>query len=161
MMKRVDPTLLYTAFSGRVISFLVADGLSYPQAWQLTLDSFAGLIDKWHEFPVSPSEAELEIFASVLNVLDNFLWRKQHGLEINLPDVSLPDDEFSDKRKILLEAIAELPSAMRTAYALSRCGRLNIRNIAKLTGEETCDIVRHISRAKEKLARKVKDLKYV
>ena len=160
-MKRVDQAQLYTAVSSRVISFLVADGLSYPQAWQLTLDSFAGLIYKGHEFPVSPSEAELEIFASVLNGLDNFLWRKHHGLDVSLPDVSLPDDEFSDKRKIFLDALAELPSAMRTVYALSRCGRLNIRNIAKLTGEDTADIVRHISRAKEKLARKVKDLKYV
>lgn len=160
-MNKVDPAQLYTEYSCRVISFLVADGLSYPEAWQLTLDSFAGMIEKWHEFPVTPGKEELEIFAFVLNELENFRWGKQHGLPRKLPAVVLPEDEFSQKRNAMLEAMAELPGTMRTVYALSRCGRLNIRSIAALTGGESGQIMQRISRAKEKLARKMKDFKYV
>lgn len=88
-------------------------------------------------------------------------WGEIEGEDTDLPDSGQPDPQDDvieeERRRILREAIAELPDQMRQCMQLRILADLKQREIAELMGIKTGTVKAHLSQARKKLKTKLED----
>ena len=155
----------YCELAGKLTNYLIAGGMDYASACDITQESFIRLWKKRETINEHGSVSGF-IFAVAKNLkIDRYRRNKfivfQEKLN-NESDGSTEQPENEDDliylRKRLNQALNTLPENLREAYTLFQIAGRSIKEIARLTGTSESNVKVRIHRAKEKLSILLQDL---
>ena len=157
---------LYHELAPKLTNYLVASGMDYASACDITQECFIRLWKK-RETIEDNNYISCFIFAVAKNLkIDRYRRNKfivfQEELN-NESDGSTEQPENEDDliylRKRLSQALNTLPESLREAYTLFQIAGQNIKEIARITGTSESNVKVRIHRAKEKLSILLQDLR--
>jgi RNA polymerase sigma-70 factor (ECF subfamily) len=146
-------------------NWLVATGSSYPQACDLTQETFLKIWNKRDDLLDDEAALSGLVFTIAKNLRKNYFRDNQKIVFTDtLPDdsqISLPEPSQSDRTYLnrrIQSAIATLPLLLREAYTLYQIAELSVAEIARETKATESLVKVRIHRAKLKLREQLKDL---
>jgi RNA polymerase sigma-70 factor (ECF subfamily) len=156
----------YCELAGKVTNYLIARGMEYASACDITQESFIRLWKKRERMNECDSISGF-IFAVAKNLQIDYYRRNkfltfQNNLKnesYNIIELPVSKDDLSYLRNRLNQALSELPENLRDTYTLFQIAGLSIKEIAKITGASESNVKVRIYRAKEKLSILLQDLR--
>ncbi|MBO5940256.1 MAG: RNA polymerase sigma factor [Kiritimatiellae bacterium] len=162
----MDIEKLYNTHASRLTNWLIATGSSYPQACDLTQETFLKLWNVRNTLIDDEHALSGLVFTIAKNLRKNdFRDNQKIVLTGNIPEdsqISLPEPSLSDHTYIhhrIQSAIKSLPHLLREAYTLFQIAELSIAEIARETQATESLVKVRIHRAKMKLRETLADLK--
>ena len=155
----------YCELAGKLTNYLIANGMDYASACDITQESFIRLWKKRETINEHGSVSGF-IFAVAKNLqIDHYRRNKFISFQGNLKsescgfiEHSVSDDDLSYLRRRLSKALNELSESQRDAYTLFQIAGRSIKEIAQITGASESNVKVRIHRAREKLSILLQDL---
>ena len=155
----------YSELAGKLTNYLIAGGMDYASACDITQESFIRLWKKRETLYEQDSVSGF-IFAVAKNLqIDHYRRNKYITFQGDLKNESrdiverpVSEEDLSYLRRRLSQAFRELPESQREAYMLFQIADRSIREIARITGTSESNVKVRIHRAKEKLTVLLQDL---
>ena len=155
----------YNDLAGKLINYLIAGGMDYASACDITQDSFIRLWKKREAMSENDSISGF-IFAVAKNLQIDWYRRNRFiDFQEKIADeccgaVEPPthEDDLTYLRSRLQLALSELSESQREAYTLFQIAGRSIKEIARITGTTEANVKVRIHRAKEKLTLLLQDL---
>ena len=155
----------YNELAPKLTNYLVAGGLDYASACDITQEAFIRLWKKRENFSEHDSISGF-IFAVAKNLqIDRYRRNKIITLQDKFESASCGTagqkpykDDLSYLRTRLRQALDKLSDSQRNAYTLFQIAGRSIKEIAQITGSSEANVKVRIHRAKEKLTILLQDL---
>ena len=155
----------YNELAPKLTNYLVAGGLDYASACDITQEAFIRLWKKREKFSEHDSISGF-IFAVAKNLqIDRYRRNKIITLQDKFESASCGTagqepykDDLSYLRTRLRQALDKLSDSQRNAYTLFQIAGRSIKEIAQITGSSEANVKVRIHRAKEKLTILLQDL---
>ena len=155
----------YNDLAGKLTNYLIAGGMDYASACDITQESFIRLWKKREAMSENDSISGF-IFAVAKNLqIDRYRRNKFIVLQDKFDSASCGTaaqepykDDLSYLRTRLHQALDKLSDSQRDAYTLFQIAGRSIKEIAQITGSSEANVKVRIHRAKEKLTILLQDL---
>ena len=156
---------IYHDLAPKLTNYLVASGMDYASACDITQECFMRLWKKREKIEAGVPVSGF-IFAVAKNLqIDRYRRNKfiifQDELEENdcgSTEQPVNKDDLIYLRKRLRQALNALPEHLQEAYTLFQIAGRSIKETARITGASEANVKVRIHRAKEKLAALLQDL---
>ena len=157
---------IYHDLAPKLTNYLVASGMDYASACDITQECFMRLWKKRETIGESDSISGF-IFAVAKNLkIDLFRRNKFITFQDELKEEScgsteqpVNEDDLIYLRRRLSQALNTLPENLREAYTLFQIAGLSIKEISRITGASESNVKVRIHRAREKLSILLQDLR--
>ena len=155
----------YRELAGKLTNYLIAGGMDYASACDITQESFIRLWKKRETLNEDDSVSGF-IFAVAKNLQIDYYRRNKFIIfqddlkneSRDIVDLPVSEDDLSYLRHRLRKALSELSESQREAYMLFQIADRSIKEIARITGSSESNVKVRIHRAKEKLTVLLQDL---
>ena len=155
----------YRELAGKLTNYLIAGGMDYASACDITQESFIRLWKKRETLNEDDSISGF-IFAVAKNLQIDYYRRNKFIIfqddlkneSRDIVDLPVSEDDLSYLRRRLRKALSELSESQREAYMLFQIADRSIKEIARITGASESNVKVCIHRAKEKLTVLLQDL---
>ena len=155
----------YCELAGKLTNYLIANGMDYASACDITQESFIRLWKKRETLNEHDSVSGF-IFAVAKNLqIDHYRRSKFIVFQDNLKNESCDiiehpvyDDDLLYLRCRVNQALNELSESQRDAYTLFQIANRSIKEISQITGASESNVKVRIHRAREKLSVLLQDL---
>ena len=155
----------YRELAGKLTNYLIAGGMDYASACDITQESFIRLWKKRETLNEDDSVSGF-IFAVAKNLQIDYYRRNKFIIfqddlkneSRDIVDLPVSEDDLSYLRRRLRKALSELSESQREAYMLFQIADRSIKEIARITGASESNVKVRIHRAKEKLTVLLQDL---
>ena len=155
----------YCELAGKLTNYLIAGGMDYASACDLTQESFIRLWKKRETLNEDDSVSGF-IFTVARNLqIDHYRRNRFISFEESLknegcdfPGHDISEDDLSYLRRRMCQALGELSESQREAYTLFQIAGRSIKEIARITGATEANVKVRIHRAREKLSVLLQDL---
>ena len=159
---------IYNDLAPRLTNYLVASGMDYASACDITQECFIRLWKKRETIDENNSISGF-IFAVAKNLkIDRYRRNKFIIFQDELNEESggsteqpVNEEDLLYLRKRLSQALNTLPENLREAYTLFQIAGQNIKEISRITGASESNVKVRIHRAKEKLSILLQDLQEI
>ena len=156
---------IYNDLAPRLTNYLVAGGMDYASACDITQECFIRLWKKRETIDGNNSISGF-IFAVAKNLkIDRYRRNKFIIFQDELNEESsgsteqpVNEEDLLYLRKRLSQALNTLPENLREAYTLFQIAGQNIKQISRITGASESNVKVRIHRAREKLSILLQDL---
>jgi RNA polymerase sigma-70 factor (ECF subfamily) len=156
---------IYHDLAPKLTNYLVASGMDYASACDITQECFIRLWKKREAIGERDSVSGF-IFAMAKNLkIDRYRRNKFIIFQEELneescgsTEQSVNEDNLIYLRRRLSQALNTLPENLREAYTLFQIAGRSIKEIARITGTSESNVKVRIHRAKEKLTVLLQDL---
>ena len=158
----------YCELAGKLTNYLIANGMDYASACDITQESFIRLWKKRETLNEHDSISGF-IFAVAKNLqIDHYRRSKFIVFQDNLKDEDrdilvdhISDDDLLYLRRRVNQALNELSESQRDAYTLFQIANRSIKEISQITGASESNVKVRIHRAREKLSILLQDLQEI